>query len=127
MVEPGELIFPGPLRQDTLKALQTVNETFPRFPVGGSGDGDTVPMTVPKGSFVLNRRAAKMVQGEGYQGGGSVGQGVPQVIINLTIPVTIQTTLGNQLDIDQAADQLARKTERILIARLGQRRFFGRD
>jgi len=55
--------------------LRTVNHTFPRFQVGGMGDGDTVPAMLPAGSFVLNRRVAGTMQAQGYQMGGSVSGG----------------------------------------------------
>nr|MDQ3831135.1 hypothetical protein [Candidatus Tectomicrobia bacterium] len=53
MLEPGEGVF--------LRQLQAINAANPRFGfagiVPGSGSGDWVPMTLPQGSFVLNRRA----------------------------------------------------------------------
>lgn len=69
------MVFPGPLSSRTLGTLQTVNHTFPRFQVGGMGDGDTVPAMLLAGSFVLNRRAAGTMQAQGYQMGGSVSGG----------------------------------------------------
>jgi hypothetical protein len=67
MAEPGEIAFPGPLRPSTLSALETVNRTFPRFQIEGSGDGDTVPLALPPGSFIVNRNAAKaLCSGRGF-------------------------------------------------------------
>jgi hypothetical protein len=84
MLEPGELVFPGPLSPNTLGALQTVNQTWPRFQVGGFGEGDTVPAFLPAGSFVLNRRATGALRGQGFQAGEPVvsGAGSQPIIVH---------------------------------------------
>ncbi|HXH11148.1 MAG TPA: tape measure protein [Alphaproteobacteria bacterium] len=87
LLEPGELVFPGPLSTQALGALATVNRTFPRFQVGGFGSGDIVPALLPQGSYVLNRQAAQAVTQ--LQGGGAVvgggGGPVPPMVVNLSI------------------------------------------
>lgn len=76
LLEPGEVVFPGPLSATTLDALARVNRTFPRFQVGGVGSGDHVPAFLPAGSFVLNRQASAQI-GRGFQHGGVVSAAGP--------------------------------------------------
>jgi hypothetical protein len=75
MAEPGERVFASPMTFAQQGALTAMNTAFPRFGGGGftvpgRGSGDTVPMLLSPGSFVLNRRASGML---GYQDGGGVG------------------------------------------------------
>lgn len=77
MLEPGERVMAPPFSRAQQLALAGVNAAYPRFQSGGftvpgRGTGDTVPMWVPAGSFVLNRHAAGAM---GYQGGGMVTGG----------------------------------------------------
>ena len=124
VTEPGELIFPGPLRPETLTALHLVNDTYPRFPVPGTGTGDHVPLAVPQGSFVLNRRAAKVMR-DGYQDGGTVVTNSPPPPITVTVNITVQATVHTDVDIRVLADQLSRHVGNQLTATLNKPRALG--
>ena len=43
MAEPGEVVFPGPLSSRAVAAAEALNRQYPRFQVGGHGNGKTVP------------------------------------------------------------------------------------
>jgi len=120
MAEPGELVFKGPLSGHQLGALATVNDTWPRFMVGGSGDGDSVPLRVPTGSFVMNRKASKALISGGYQSGGTVEPtGAP---ITITVNVIVNAVIKDERDIRSFANELSRHVERQLTTQLGRRR-----
>jgi hypothetical protein len=125
MLEPGELVYPGPLSRSTMRALETVNHAFPRFQVRGYGSGDTVPTAVPEGSFILNRRASRVVQG-GYQTGGVVqgSNGSPPVITNHFHFDLRGAQVRSDEDIRKLADELERRYERITRSQFRGRRGF---
>jgi tape measure domain-containing protein len=112
MTEPGEMVFPGPLMPTTFSALNTINRAFPRFQVGGYGDGDSVPLTVPSGSFVLNRNATRAMRGtQGLQIGGTVSSRdstpVRPVVVNINMT-------GMAIRSDEDIRTLANRLERYL-------------
>ena len=123
-LEPGELVYPGLLRPMTAAALDTVNRTFPRFQVGGRWAGDTVPALLPTGSFVLNRRAAGVVQGQGFQAGGTVqGHGSPTSVH--VGPFTIHVHIhGSNADPKLIAQEVYREFERKVVSTYQRRNIF---
>ena len=86
MAEPGERVFVGATAAQQ-GALMAMNQAFPRFASGGftvpgKGSGDTMPLMLPSGSFILNRHAAGAM---GFQGGGIVHGGNTSVTVNVDL------------------------------------------
>jgi hypothetical protein len=116
MLEPGEMVFPRP--GAALAALETVNRAYPRFAVGGRSEGDSVPMALPRGAFVLNRRASAAVS-HGYQSGGLVAASSP---VTFNVSITLHANVSSDTDIRALSDKIARHLEQQFRSRFGQRR-----
>lgn len=111
MAEPGERVFPGPLSSRTLAAAETLNRQFPRFQVGGFVDGDSLPLALPSGSFVLTRNASRRLRGGLQTGGPASGGGGCQVINHFTS--NIKAEIRNDRDIPKLAYEIERHLRRI--------------
>jgi hypothetical protein len=110
MAEPGERIFTPPVPS----WVPALNAAMPRFGGGGFvvpgfGSGDTVPLRVPGGSFVLNRTASQAV---GFQSGGrvmsSAGGDEP---VTLNTYITVNATLTQPMDMRKLAQEIRRQQD----------------
>ena len=128
MAEPGERIYEPRTTADR-DALLRVNQMIPRFTVPGSGEGDTVPMSVRLGSVVLNKRASSIFSREaGYQGGGTVqdhGSGSAPITVHVTI--NMNAKIDHRMDIREVANELTRYMENQLRATFEKPRGPGRS
>jgi hypothetical protein len=117
MLEPGELVYPGPLMPTQIQHFEAVNRMFPRFQVGGVGEGDSVPAMLPEHSFVLNRRATTALR-RGYQEGGMVSSGGgDQIHIHLG-GIHFNGNINSELDIDALLQRAGQRITKEVIQRM---------
>jgi hypothetical protein len=115
-LEPGERVYTNPSSSQT-SALMAMNQAFPRFAYGGtvpgSGDGDSVPMALPAGSFVLNRNASRAVTGgrQTLQMGGTVTGG--GITFNQTFNFP-NLQVRNDQDIKKLAYEIERTMSKVI-------------